>query len=110
MAAVTIDDSTTDPLPAGHLHSIKMVTPPSSYSLGDYFWLVEDMPDGSEVTHYNVHIGSTPFPTGSFLVENAEFKFSNLRVKNCPPGASFELDIDADAPEEPPVEPPAKRK
>src|SRR5215472_9025593 len=111
MPTVTVDESKIGQIVAtdGKLIGITLKTVPTSYG-NDYLSLVDGyyVPDADsnpvlvqELPMFNMHIASSPVSVDSVLMANGRDLFSNLTVKNCPPGCTF--DIEYGTPPPPPT-------
>jgi hypothetical protein len=87
---VTKEDGGTTVATNGILLSIYFKTPPSDYN--DWFWLVDDSQQ-PEVTLYCVHIGSSGFPSQSYLLQGGNIPFGNLTVKSISAGSEYTLEV-----------------
>jgi hypothetical protein len=76
----------------GVLNSIKMLAAPTEYYVRDTLCLVDDS-EGWDRVLYNRPISTSYISVDSFLASNANISYTNLTVRNIPPGSMFELDV-----------------
>jgi hypothetical protein len=111
MPTVTVDETSIGQILAtdGALKSITLKTVPTQYGR-DYFSLVnqyigKDANNNDVVLQenslYTFHVSSSPVSPGSVLMTNGRSLFSNLVLKDIPPGCSF--DIEYGTPPPPPT-------